>query len=97
MEIDKKQLRELLLYLWGFAEKARADLIAHQAAILFLKAAGQAQGFDQFLEETRQNPSPVLLAKNQEVRDTIERLLTEEKPDDTLEFLRNWKHEGPIQ
>ena len=62
MEIDKKQFRELLLWFWDMTEKAHNELIAHQVAIVFLKAAGEAQGFDQLLEQTRANPSPLLLA-----------------------------------
>jgi hypothetical protein len=97
MEIDKKQFRELLLWFWEMTEKARTDLIAHQVAIMLLKAAGEAPGFDQFLAKTRANPSPRLLAEHQEVRDTIESLLAEDKSDDLLNFLQKWKPKGPTQ
>jgi hypothetical protein len=97
MEIDKKKLRDLLLWFWGQTEKAQTDLIAHQVAITLLKAAGEAQGFDQFLEQTRKHPAPRLLAMHQEARDTIEALLHEEKTDELLNFLRKWKPRGPIQ
>jgi hypothetical protein len=97
MEIDKKQYRELLLWFWEMTEKARTELSAHQVAIFFLKAAGEAQGFDQFLEQARQRSSPLLLAEHRGVRDTIEKFLAEEKPDDLLNFLRKWKPSGPVQ
>lgn len=97
MEIDKKQLLDLLLWFWEKTEKAQADLNAHQVAITVLKLAGNAQEFDQVLEQARQHPSPRLLAIHQEVRDTIEALLHEEKTDELLNFLRKWKPSGPIQ
>jgi hypothetical protein len=97
MEIDKKQFRELLLWFWDMTEKARNELIAHQVAIVLLKAAGGGEGFDQFLAQTRKHSSPRLIASNREARDTIEALLAEEKPDDLLNFLRRWKPDGPIQ
>ena len=97
MEIDKKQFRELLLWFWDATEKARTELAAHQIAIMLLKAAGEGQRFDQFLEQTRKHSSPRLLASNREARDTIEALLAEEKTDDLLNFLRKWKPSGPIQ
>jgi len=78
-------------------ESARTELVAHQVALVFLKVAGEGQGFDQLSEKTRQNPSPRLLADDQAVRDTIEALLAEEKPHDLLSFLRKWKPSGPVQ
>jgi len=51
MEIEKKQFRDLLLWFWEQTAKAQANLNAHQVAIVLLKAAGEAQGFDQFLEK----------------------------------------------
>lgn len=97
MEIDKKQFRELLLWFWEMTEKAQADLIAHKVAIILLKAAGEAQGFDQFLEKARANPSPRLLASHREARETIEALLAEGKPVDLLNFLRKWEPKGTTQ
>lgn len=50
MEIDKKEYKELLLWLWGMVERARTELIASQVAVMFMKAAGDGHTFDQFLE-----------------------------------------------
>jgi hypothetical protein len=97
MEIDKKEYKELLLWLWGMVERARTELIAWQVAVIFMNAAGDGHTFDQFLEQARQHPSPRLLADHQEVRDTIESLLAEEKSADLLNFLRKWKPRGPVQ
>lgn len=98
MDIEKEKLRELLLWLWSVVEDAKTKLIAYQVAITLLKVAGQAEGFDQFLEQALTHPSPLLLANNRAARDTIERLLGEEKPSEKLlEFLRNWKPDGPVQ
>jgi hypothetical protein len=98
MDIEKENLRELLLWFWGMVEDARTKLIAHQVAASLLRVAGLAEEFDQLVEQALKHPSPLLLAKNQEVRDTIEKLLGEEKSSEKLlEFLRNWKPEGPVQ
>lgn len=97
MEIDKRQLREFLLWLIDLLYKARTELTAYQVAHTLLAAAGLSGEFDQFLQQSRQNPSPALLADHQKARDTFERLLTEEKVDAALEFLRNWKPQGPTQ
>ena len=100
MEIDKEQLREYLLWLLNLIYSARAEVIAYQAAHAahaLLKVAGVLQEFDQLLEQIRNTPSPALLADHQAARDTIERLLREERVDDALEFLRKWEPKGPIQ
>jgi len=100
VEIDKEQLREYLLWLLNLIYSARAEVIAYQAAHAahaLLKVAGVLQEFDQLLEQIRNTPSPALLADHQAARDTIERLLREERVDDALEFLRKWEPKGPIQ
>jgi hypothetical protein len=96
MDIETKQLRETLLWLVDLYYRARTELIAYQVAHAFLLAAGLSQEFDQLLAKSQTNHSPALLAEHQTTRYTIERLLTEEKVDATLEFLRNWKPSGLI-
>jgi len=100
VEFDKEQLREYLLWLLNLIYSARAEVIAYQAAHAahtLLKVTGlAAQEFDQLLEQIRNTPSPALLADHQAARDTIERLLREERVDDALEFLRKWDPKGPI-
>jgi hypothetical protein len=97
MEIDKDHLREYLLWLIDLIYDARSELVAYQVAHLLLKTAGVSQEFDQFLEQSRKKPSPAFLADYQEARDTIAKLLNEEKVDAALEFLQNWKPRGPVQ
>jgi hypothetical protein len=98
MEIDGRELREFILFIFDQLYKARAELIAYEVAHTFLTAAGLSQEFDQLLEQARKNPSPLLLADHQAARDTVEQLLREEKTDAAMNFLRNWKPQGgPIQ
>ncbi len=97
MDIDEKQLRELLLWLLDLIYTARTELIAYKVAHTFLSAAGASQELDQFLEQTRKHPSPALLADHQAAKDKVEELLNEGKVDAALEFLRNWQPKGPIQ
>jgi len=97
MEIDKRQLRECVLWLIDMIYQARKELVAYQVAHTLLSADGLAREFDQFLDQSRKNSSPALLADHQKARDTIERLLSEKRFDAALEFLRQWKPKGPIQ
>jgi hypothetical protein len=97
MEIDKRQLRDFILWLVDDLYKARKQLNAYQVAHTFLAASGLAQELDLLLEQSRKNPSPVLLADHQAAMDTIEQFLSEEKFDEALEFLRNWQPKGPKQ
>jgi len=97
MEIETKRLRETLLWLVDLIYRARTEVVAYQVAHTLLRVAGASRELDQLLEQSLKNPSPALLADHQAARDTVERLLTEEKPDAALEFLRNWKPTGPIQ
>jgi len=96
IEIDKGQYREFVMWLVDLYYRTRHELVAHQVAVGFLAAAGQGQGFEQLLEQARKNPSPALLADQQAARDEITRLLTEEKCDAALEFLKKWKPGGAI-
>jgi hypothetical protein len=99
MDLDTKAVRETILWFIDLAYKASNEAVAHEVALAFLKAADPAAGriFDQFLEQSRKNPSPLLHARYQEARDTVEKLLREEKVDAALEFLKNWNPPGPIQ
>ena len=96
MEIDQKQLREFILWIWGFLEKTQADLLAHQVVFMLLKSTGQFNNLDQLLEQARQNPSPNLLEHQKQARETLDKLLAEENPADSLmKFLREWNQAAP--
>jgi hypothetical protein len=97
MEIEKDKLRDFLLWLWGIVEKLETDLLAHEVALVALKASGQFLQLDQLLEQARKNPSPELAKRNRETRETIERLLGEQTPGDALmRFLQTWKPKGRV-
>ena len=97
MEIDKEKLRDFVLWLWGIVEKLETDLLAHEVAFVILKASGQTPQLDELLEHARKNPSPELAKRQQETRETVERLLGEQNPGDALmRFLQTWKPKGPI-
>lgn len=98
MEIDKKQLREFVLWLLEAMEKTENDLVAHGLVFELLKATGQYPKLDAMLEMARKNPSPAMLTRQKKLRETIEQLLTEENQAEVLlRFLQKWKPQGPIQ
>jgi len=68
MDLDTKAVRETILWFIDLAYKASNEAVAHEVALAFLKAADPAAGriFDQFLEQSRKNPSPLLHARYQE-------------------------------
>ena len=55
---------------------------------------GLTQEFDQVLQQARQHPSPVLAEDHQKARDTVAKLLNEEKFDEALAILKAWKPTG---
>jgi len=97
MEIDREKLRDLMLWMWGFAERAQADLLAHEVVFFILKTSGQVPQLDELLKKARENPPDELVKRQKEARETIEQLLAEQNPADALmTFLQNWKPKGPI-
>jgi hypothetical protein len=98
MEIDKSQLRTLLLWFWGIIEKTESDVLAYEVTFALLKSSASFPEIDTLLATARSNPSPELQKRHRETRATIERLLAEQNPGDALmKYLQNWKPKGPIQ
>jgi len=98
MEIDKKRLREFIFWLWDIIEKRELELAAHGVAFMLLGASGVVpqKELDDLLKRAKENPPPILIARHQEARETLERLLNEETLEsDLLLFLREWKPSGP--
>jgi hypothetical protein len=98
MDIDKNKLREFALWLLGIMAKTENELVAHAVVFTLLKSKGQFSELDSLLQKARDNPSPQLLSRQNETRETVERLLAEESPAEALlRFLQDWKPQGPIQ
>jgi hypothetical protein len=63
MDIDKKHLRDTLLWLVDLIYSARTELIAYQVAHTLLATVSETQTFDRLLDESRKRPSPALIAQ----------------------------------
>ncbi len=99
MEIDQSRLREFIMWLWEIIEKRDKELAAHGVVLMLLGSSGTLpqKDLDDLLKRARENPPPLLLARHKEARETLERLLSQENPeDDLLRFLREWKPSGPV-
>jgi len=95
VEIDEKQLRELLLWLWTMVENSQRELNAHQVVVSVMRMSGLGEEIDQLFRQARAHPSPVLNGRLQAARDTIEKFLREEQSDRRLlEFLKAWEPPG---
>jgi hypothetical protein len=96
LEIDRDQLRELLLWLWGSIEKSQRELNAYQTVVSLMAGMSGLEGeTERLFHQALAHPSPALDARLQAVRDTIEKFLREETPDPRLlEFLRSWEPGG---
>jgi hypothetical protein len=98
MSVENSQLHDFILWLWGLLEKAENELLAREVTLVFLKTSGGFPEIDELAQHARANPSPVLEGRHRDARETIERLLAEQNPGDALmQFLREWKPQGPIQ
>jgi hypothetical protein len=100
MEIDKKRLHEFIFWLWDIIEKRELELTAHGVALMLLGSSGAIpqKELDELLKRAKENPPPLLVARHKEARETLERLLNEENPENALlKFLQEWKPNGPIQ
>ena len=76
------------------------DLVASEVTLTLLKAAlpDEAAQIDQLHDQAKTHPSPALIARHRAIKESIERILDEENPQDALmKFLREWKPSGPSQ